>query len=141
MPMTEHGPLRHFDEIAQGMILPQLSLTITRADLVRYAGAADDYIPQHWDQPMMLAAGFDDVVVHGWLCFAHMCRCVTNWAPPAIATIAAYRVRYLSPLYPGELTCGGLVNTCGGNEARLELWASNALDVKVTVADVTLRRC
>jgi len=137
--MIESQTLDGFALIAQGMNLPPLEVTITRADLVRYAGAADDYVAQHWDQPMMLAAGFDDVVVHGWLGFAHMCRCVTNWAAPTVATIDSYRVRYLRPLYPGRVTCGGLVKEAHDDRARLTLWAQNIAGDKVTIADLVLR--
>jgi len=136
--MVEVQTLDDFAQIAQGMDLPPLNVTITRADLVRYAGASDDYVPQHWDQQMMLAAGFDDVVVHGWLCFAHMCRCVTNWAVPTVATIDSYRIRYLRPLYPGLITCGGIVEEAHDDKARLALWASNVAGDKVTIADLVL---
>jgi hydroxyacyl-ACP dehydratase HTD2-like protein with hotdog domain len=88
---------------------------------------------------MMLAAGFDDVVVHGWLCFAHMCRCVTNWAVPTVATIDSYRIRYLRPLYPGPVSCGGLVENVHGDRAELGLWATNMAGEKVTIADMVLR--
>jgi len=128
-----------FAQIAKGVVLPPLDVIIARADLVRYAGAADDYVAQHWDQPMMLAAGFDDVVVHGWLCFAHMCRCVTNWAVPTVATIDSYRIRYLRPLYPGPVSCGGFVEDVHGDRAELRLWATNMAGEKVTIADMVLR--
>jgi len=137
--MIEAPTLDSFAQITKGMVLPSLDLTITRADLVRYAGAADDYVAQHWDQPMMLAAGFDDVVVHGWLCFAHMCRCVTSWAGPTVATIASYRIRYLRPLYPGPVSCGGLVEDVRDDTAELGLWATNMAGEKVTIAVMVLR--
>jgi len=137
--MIEVRTLDSFAQIAKGVVLPKLDVTITRADLVRYAGASDDYVAQHWDQPMMLAAGFDDVVVHGWLCFAHMCRCVTSWAAPTVATIESYRIRYLRPLYPGLVCCGGLVEDVHDDKAELGLWANNMAGEKVTIADMVLR--
>jgi len=128
-----------FAGIAPGAALPELALAITRADLVRFAGAADDYMPQHWDQPMMIAAGFADVVVHGWLCCAHMCRCVTDWATPRGAILAAYHVTYRQPLYPGPLTCGGEVVAAEAGEVTLELWARDGLGQTVTRATARLR--
>lgn len=130
--------LFRFPALRVGMVLPELAVTITRADLIRFAGAADDYVPQHWDHPMMVAAGFADVVVHGWLCFAHMCRCVTDWAPPRIATIAAYEVTYRRPLYPGLLTCGGTVAKTAVHAVALDLWARDAGEQTVTRASVEL---
>ena len=67
-----------FADLAAGLVIPTLEVEIDRADLIRYAGAADDYVRQHWDHPFMIASGYPDVVVHGWLTFAHMCRAATN---------------------------------------------------------------
>jgi len=130
--------LAAFPDLAPGQVLPELALAISRADLIRFAGAADDYIPQHWDHPMMVAAGFDDVIVHGWLCIAHMCRCVTDWARPSVAQIAAYEVTYRRPLYPGPLTCGGTVTEAGPQRAVLELWARDGSGQTVTRATAEL---
>lgn len=122
--------------IMAGAELPPLEVVIDREAIVRYAGAADDYVRQHWDHPYMIGEGYPDVIVHGWLTFAHMCRVVTDWAPPQ-AGIARYAVRYHRPMHPGLLRCGGTVASTDEGEAELALWAMDGAGT--TVATATLR--
>ncbi|WP_343784549.1 MaoC family dehydratase [Erythrobacter ramosus] len=86
-----------------------LEVSISRQDLVRYAGVADDYLPRHWDQAMMQEQGFPDVVVHGWLGTAHLLRAVGQVLSPDEWSLSQYSVRYRRPLYPGMVTCEGEV--------------------------------
>ena len=123
--------------IVAGDELPPIELSIDRESLVRYAGASDDYVRQHWDHAFMIANGYPDVLTHGWLTFAHMCRVVTDWAP-ADAAIARYAVRYHQPLYPGRLRCGGRVDSVEGDTVDLSLWGRNADDQLVASATVAL---
>jgi acyl dehydratase len=133
--MTE---LRCFEDIAPGMAIPALTVAIDRAALVRFAGAADDYVPQHWDHPFMIASGYPDVIVHGWLVTAHLCRAVALWAPPRVATVADYSVRYHQPFYPGLLHCGGEVVDIADGKAHLDLRAQNEAGDIVTKASLAL---
>src|ERR1700712_3046386 len=94
-----------FADIPVGFQIPAVELDVDRLALVKYAGAADDYVRQHWDHPFMIGQGYPDVIGHGWLSFAHMCRAVTDWAPPSLAAITRYAVRYHRPFHPGRLTC------------------------------------
>jgi acyl dehydratase len=109
-----------------GDTLPPLAVEIDRSALIRYAGAADDYVRQHWDHSFMIGQGYPDVVVHGWLTTAHMLRALTGWVPPAVATLARYAVRYRRPIFPGTLHCGGTVTRSAAGEAEVALWARNA---------------
>jgi len=123
---------------AIGEAVPELHIEVTRADLVRYAGAADDYVRQHWDHPFMIANGFPDVAVHGWLTFAHMSRAVTDWLVPARWTIAGYSVRYVRPTYPGLLVCGGEVVESDATGVKLVLWSKDDAGTTTTRASMTL---
>ena len=42
---------------AVGDELPPLSVRVTRADLVRYAGASGDFNPIHWSDRVATSAG------------------------------------------------------------------------------------
>lgn len=123
---------------AIGDAVPELHLDVTRADLVRYAGAADDYVRQHWDHPFMIANGFPDVAVHGWLTFAYMSRAVTDWLVPARWTISGYSVRYVRPTYPGVLVCGGEVIERDEATVKLAIWSKDAEGMTTTKALMTL---
>jgi len=132
--------LRRFEDISEGLIVPPLTVDISRQDLVKYAGASDDYMPQHWDHPYMTGQGYSDVVVHGWLTFAHMCRAVTDWAAPDIAVIAGFAVRYHKTQHPGLLECGGTVTAADGETAQLSLWGKSGAAETVASGQLTLKR-
>ncbi|MDO7842290.1 MaoC/PaaZ C-terminal domain-containing protein [Sphingomonas immobilis] len=133
--MTSQNP---FADAAAGFELPEIALEVDRLALVKYAGAADDYVRQHWDHPFMIEQGYPDVIGHGWLSFAHMCRVVTDWAPPAQATIARYAVRYHRPFHPGVLTCGATVDSVGPGRIDLSLWARAADGTVLATGSVSL---
>jgi hydroxyacyl-ACP dehydratase HTD2-like protein with hotdog domain len=116
--------------------LPELVAAITRQDLVRYAGAANDYLPQHWDQAMMQGQGFADVVVHGWLGCAHLLRAATATLTPDRWWLARYSVRYLQTLYPGEVRFGGDILGSGAGECTVNGWIKDAAGNLVTTAQL-----
>lgn len=54
--------------------------TVTRADLVRYAGASGDFNPIHWSDRVATAVGLPGVIAHGMLTMALTARAVEEWA-------------------------------------------------------------
>jgi len=131
-----------FDELTEGRPIPVLERNIDALMLVKYAGAADDYSPLHWDAALAIERGFPNVIVHGWLTFALMCEAVTDWIPLEIADITGYTVRYerVTPL--GLLTCGGAVERKREENGRrivdLKLWAKDAAGHVTTSGSITL---
>jgi acyl dehydratase len=117
-------------DIRPGDVIPVLRKIVDRADLVRYAGASDDYIYLHWDRPRVQEEGFPDVVIHGWLTFAYMCQAVSAWIPRELADMQSYSVRYLRTMHPGIVDCSGRVLDVeqgeNGRSIQLELWATDA---------------
>jgi len=57
--------------------------TITRADLVRYAGASGDFNQIHWSDRVATAVGLDGVIAHGMLTLGLVGRAVTEWTDGA----------------------------------------------------------
>ena len=114
--------------------LPEVVVAITRQDLVRFAGAANDYLPQHWDQDRMRSEGFPDVVVHGWLGCAHLCRAATRVLTPDRWVLSRYAVRYRRPVHPGEVRCGGTVTTGEDGSKQVSGWVSDVAGTIVTTA-------
>ncbi|WP_296675960.1 MaoC/PaaZ C-terminal domain-containing protein [Novosphingobium sp.] len=124
----------------QADCLPELALIITRQDLVRYAGAANDYLPQHWDQAMMQGQGFADVVVHGWLGCAHLLRAATLHFTPGAWDMTEYSVRYRQPLSPGPIVCGGTIMAIDAQRSTVDGWIKDASGAVVTTAEMTFVR-
>ncbi|WP_299049813.1 MaoC/PaaZ C-terminal domain-containing protein [uncultured Nocardioides sp.] len=59
------------------------TFTITRADLVRYAGASGDLNQIHWSDRVATAVGLDGVIAHGMLTLGLVGRAVTDWTDDA----------------------------------------------------------
>jgi len=70
---------------------------VTRADLVRYAGASGDFNPIHWSERFATKVGLPGVIAHGMLTMALVGRAVTDWAGAPDAVLD-YSVRFSRPV-------------------------------------------
>ncbi len=53
---------------------------VTRADLVRYAGASGDFNPIHWSERVATSVGLPGVIAHGMFTMALAARALDTWA-------------------------------------------------------------
>ncbi|MBG6100733.1 acyl dehydratase [Micromonospora vinacea] len=79
------------------MELPAQTFRVTRADLVRYAGASGDFNPIHWSDRVATKVGLPGVIAHGMFTMALVGRAVTEWAGSADAVVE-YGVRFTRPV-------------------------------------------
>jgi acyl dehydratase len=63
-----------------GDTLPSQSYRVTRADLVRYAGASGDFNPIHWSDRVAASVGLPGVIAHGMFTMALAGRALDTWA-------------------------------------------------------------
>jgi acyl dehydratase len=63
-----------------GDVLPEQRYTVTRADLVRYAGASGDFNPIHWSDRVATSVGLPGVIAHGMYTLALTARALDTWA-------------------------------------------------------------
>ncbi|MVU82424.1 (R)-hydratase [Nocardia sp. ET3-3] len=68
-----------FEDIAVGDELPARTATLTRGDLVNYAGVSGDANPIHWHDGVAALAGLPDVIAHGMLTMGLAAGFVTEW--------------------------------------------------------------
>ena len=80
-----------------GAALPAQAYRVTRADLVRYAGASGDFNPIHWSDRVATGVGLPGVIAHGMFTMALVGRAVTAWAGAADAVVE-YSVRFSRPV-------------------------------------------
>jgi acyl dehydratase len=71
--------------------------TVTRADLVRYAGASGDFNPIHWSDRVASSVGLPGVIAHGMLTMALAGRAVEDWAGGR-DRVVEYAVRFSRPV-------------------------------------------
>jgi acyl dehydratase len=63
-----------------GSALPEQRYRVTRADLVRYAGASGDFNPIHWSDRVAGSVGLPGVIAHGMFTMALAARALDTWA-------------------------------------------------------------
>ena len=98
---------------AVGDELPALQLQITRADLIRYAGASGDFNPIHWSDRVATGVGLPGVIAHGMLTMALAGRLVTDWAGGDPAAVRSCGVRFTRPVVVPDDDEGALVELSG----------------------------
>jgi acyl dehydratase len=80
-----------------GTELPVQTFRVTRADLIRYAGASGDFNPIHWSERFAVNVGLPGVIAHGMFTMALVGRAVTAWAGAPDAVVE-YAVRFSRPV-------------------------------------------
>ena len=91
--MSETGPAA----AAVGDTLAPMRLTVTREDLVRYAGASGDFNAIHWSERFAVGVGLPNVIAHGMLTMALGAQLVTAWAGDP-AAVVGYSARFTRPV-------------------------------------------
>src|SRR6478672_10190265 len=92
--------VRDYDDVSAGESGPAISHTLTRTDLVMYAGASGDFNPMHHDEVAAQQAGLPSVFGHGMFTAGLLATAVTNFV--GIGTLKSYRVRFTKQTWPGE---------------------------------------
>jgi acyl dehydratase len=112
--------------------LPSRTFQVTRADLMRYAGASGDFNPIHWSQRIATSVGLPDVIAHGMLTMALAGRALTDWFGDP-AAIEEYGVRFAKPVVVpdddtgAEVTVEGVVKReLDGGRLQIDLTARSA---------------
>jgi acyl dehydratase len=120
--------------IEVGTQIGELEISLTRARLVRYAGASTDFNPIHWSDRAASALGLEGVIAHGMLTLGTALRVVTDWVGDP-AAVRRYSARFTHPVVVpdddegAEVRCVGTVSavaehsvtvtievTCGGQK-------------------------
>ena len=90
--------LLEFTQVQVGDELPSKVITLTRGNLVNYAGVSGDPNPIHWSDEVAKLAGLPNVVAHGMLTMGLGAGFVTAWLGDPGA-VTEYNVRFTSPVY------------------------------------------
>jgi acyl dehydratase len=83
-------------ELIAGQALPPQRYRVTRADLVRYAGASGDFNPIHWNERTAVSVGLPGVIAHGMYTMALAGRAVCAWTGDS--SLIEYGVRFTKPV-------------------------------------------
>ncbi|GGR08696.1 MaoC family dehydratase [Streptomyces cinereoruber] len=108
-----------YDEVEVGTELPAQTFPVTRATLVRYAGASGDFNPIHWNEKFAVEVGLPDVIAHGMFTMAEAIRVVTDWAGDP-AAVVEYGVRFTKPVVVPNDDTGALIEVAAKVAAKLD---------------------
>jgi acyl dehydratase len=90
----------HYEDVNVDDEAPALRHTLTRTDLVRYAGASGDYNPMHHDEVLATAAGQPSVFGHGMFSMGLVGTALTDYV--GAGNLTHFKVRFSRQTWPGE---------------------------------------
>jgi acyl dehydratase len=108
---------------------------ITRAHLVRYAGASGDFNTIHWNERVARSVGLPNVIAHGMFTMATAIRLVTDWCGDPGAVVE-YGVRFTRPIAVPDPD--GAVLTVVGTVRDVRADGSVEVDLTATVEGQTV---
>jgi acyl dehydratase len=117
---------------------------VTRADLVRYAGAAGDFNPIHWSDRQATAVGLPGVIAHGMYTMALGARAVSAWTGDP-ANLVEYGVRFTKPVIVpdddlgAEVTVAGVVKAVADGQAQIDLTVTSGGEKVLAQAKAVVR--
>jgi acyl dehydratase len=95
-----------------GDALPAQEYTVTRADLVRYAGASGDLNPIHWSDRVATSVGLPGVIAHGMYTMALAARALDTWAG-APGRVRELGCKFTKPVVVPDDDAGAVVRVAG----------------------------
>ena len=101
-------------ELAVGQEIGSTTLEISRADLVRYAGASGDFNPIHWNERFARSVELPGVIAHGMFTMGAAVQLVTDWIGDPGAVLD-YQTRFTRPVLVEDIedAPGAVVNVTG----------------------------
>ena len=98
-----------FADVAEGDTAPERSHTLTRTDLVKYAGASGDFNPMHTDEVAAQAAGMKSVFGHGMFTMGFLGSALTDYV--GVGNLRSFAVRFTKQTWPDEVLTTRIVVT------------------------------
>jgi acyl dehydratase len=127
-------------DVAVGTELPVQTSRVTRADLVRYAGASGDFNVIHWNERVATEVGLPGVIAHGMLTAGLAARAVTAWAGDPGAVLE-YSVRFSRPVVVPDddrgaevVVAGRVAGLLDGGRVRVDLTVTSGGEKVLSLA-------
>ena len=85
------------EDLEKGQDIGLRTVELSRASLVRYAGASGDFNPIHWNERFAQSVGLSGVIAHGMLTMGNAVQLVSDWVGDPGA-IVDYQTRFTKPV-------------------------------------------
>lgn len=93
------------EQLEIGQQIGTVTIEVTRADLIRYAGASGDFNPIHWNERFAKSVELPGVIAHGMFTMGAAVQLVVDWAGDP-AAVVDYQTRFTKPVPVEDLDCG-----------------------------------
>lgn len=130
------------ESVDKGQSIGSREIPVTRADLVRYAGASGDFNPIHWNQRFAESVGLPGVIAHGMFTMGAAVQLVSDWVGDP-GRIVDYQTRFTKPVPVPDAVgdqapdSGGTVITVDGKIAAVDPEKGTArVDLAVSAPDL-----
>ncbi|GHG58613.1 MaoC family dehydratase [Sinomonas cellulolyticus] len=139
-----------FESLEKGAEIGRREVAVTRADLVKYAGASGDFNPIHWNNDFATAVELPGVIAHGMFTMGSAVQLVTDWAGDPGAVVD-YQTRFTKPVPVADTTGtdepGAILEVVGtvgaldadARTARIDLTVTNDGQRVLTKAQAVVR--
>lgn len=124
-------------DVAVGQEIGSRRIDVSRADLVRYAGASGDFNPIHWNERFARDVELPGVIAHGMFTMGAAVQLVTDWIGDP-AAVTSYGTRFTKPVPVADLDdAPGAVVDVAGTVGAVDAEAGTArIDLAVTLDGV-----
>ena len=128
-----------FETLEAGAVIAEREITLTRDNLVRYAGASGDFNPIHYRDDVAQSVGLPGVLAHGMLTMGVAGSVATDWlaAFDATAWVQDYQSRFTRPV-PVDATEGAVVSVTATIGKLDEAARTARIDLRVVFAEQTV---
>lgn len=126
-----------------GAVVAERTVHLTRASLVRYAGASGDFNPIHYSDAVADRVGLPGVLAHGMLTMGLSVETIVEWLGDA-GRILEYGVRFTRPVVVdaeegADVQVVAKVGAVDGNALRIDLTVSHEGTTVLGKAQVRVR--
>lgn len=108
-----------------GFEFPALEVTISRADLIKYAGASGDFNVIHWNDRVAQGVGLPGVIAHGMFTMGAAIRVITQHLGDP-AALKDYSCRFTRPV--------PVPDDNGGATVHVSAKVTSVTDSEITVS-------
>lgn len=126
----------YYEDVEVGTEVTPVVKSPTTQQLVKWAGASEDYYQIHYDKDFAQSLGLPGVIVHGRLKSSFLVQMVTDWIGEQ-GTVKKISVLHRGMDFPGEtMTCKGRVTKKyiqdGEHIVECQIWTENPRGEKTT---------
>ncbi len=133
----------YFEDVEEGSEITPLVKNPTPMQLVKFAGASEDFNPIHYDKDKAAADGLPGTIVHGRLKNAFLIQVLTDWIGDE-GFLKKIAIQHRGMDLPGSpIVCKGtVIRKSTENDENLvdcEVWTENSKGEKTAPATATVR--